>query len=148
MVSNAITKKLQIHACYHKTYLRMYRCQLKTFFIKTIKIWEDIFSSLYIVITKWSYSKSRSRIFWPWKYCHKKATVYMALGHKCKKSYIELVLKRQSVKMQVYGKSQSQMGPTWIFFTDSQFLPIPRELVFIFDKTTYYLCLICNGRDR
>ena len=72
----------------------------------------------------------------------------MALGHKCKKSYIKLVLKRQSVKMQVYGKSQSQMGPRWIFFTDSQFLPIPRELVFIFDKTTYYLCLICNGRDR
>ena len=78
----------------------------------------------------------------------KKATVPMALGHKCRKSYMELVLKRGSVKMQVYGKSQSQMGPGWIFFTDGQFLPIPRELVFIFDKITYYLCLICNGRDR
>ena len=72
----------------------------------------------------------------------------MALGHKCRKSYMELVLKRGSVKMQVYGKSQSQMGPGWIFFTDGQFLPIPRELFFIFDKITYYVCLICNGRDR
>ena len=70
----------------------------------------------------------------------------MALGHKYKKSYRELVLKRESVKMQVHGKSRSQIGPT--FFTDGQFLPIPCELVFIFDKITYYLCLICNGRER
>ena len=72
----------------------------------------------------------------------------MALGHKCKKSYRELVLKRESVKMQVYDKSQSQMRPRWIFFTDTQFLLILRELVFIFGKTTYYLYLICNGRNR
>ena len=72
----------------------------------------------------------------------------MALGHKCKKSYRELVLKRESEKMQVYGKSQPQMGPDGFFFTDSQFLPIPREIGFTFDKTTYCLCLICNGRDR
>ena len=72
----------------------------------------------------------------------------MALGHKYKKSYRELVLKRESVKMQVHGKSRSQIGPWWTFFTDGQFLPIPCELVFIFDKITYYLCLICNGRER
>ena len=35
----------------------------------------------------------------------------MALGHKYKKSYRELVLKRESVKMQVHGKSRSQIGP-------------------------------------
>ena len=45
---------------------------------------------------------------------------------------------------QATGPDRSQMD----FFTDGQFLPIPRELVFIFDKITYYLCLICNGRDR
>ena len=72
----------------------------------------------------------------------------MTLSHKCKKSYRELVLKRENVKMQVYGKSRYQMGPRWTFFTDGQFLPIPCELVFIFDKITYYLCLICNGRER
>ena len=73
----------------------------------------------------------------------------MTLSHKCKKSYRELVLKRENVKMQVYGKSRYQMGPPrWTFFTDGQFLPIPCELVFIFDKITYYLCLICNGRER
>ena len=49
----------------------------------------------------------------------------MALGHKCKKSYRDLVLKRGSVKMQVYGKWYSQKGPTWTFFTDGQFLSIP-----------------------
>ena len=81
-------------------------------------------------------------------YCHKRATVPMSLGHKCKKSYMKLVLKRESAKMQVYDKSQSQMRPRWTFFTDSQFLPILREPVFIFGKTTYYLCLIWNGRDR
>ena len=29
-----------------------------------------------------------------------------------------------------------------------QFFPIQRELLFIFDKITYYLCLICNGRKK
>ena len=51
MVFNKITEKLQTHACYHKTYLQMYRCQLKSFFIKTIKIWKNIFSSLHIIKT-------------------------------------------------------------------------------------------------
>ena len=51
MFLNKIPEKLQIHACYQKTYLRMYRCQLKSFFIKTIEIWKNIFSSLHIVKT-------------------------------------------------------------------------------------------------
>ena len=29
-----------------------------------------------------------------------------------------------------------------------QFFPIQRELLFIFGKITYYLCLICNGRKK
>ena len=48
----------------------------------------------------------------------------------------------------MHGKSQSQMGSRMIFFTDVQFLTIPCELVFNFDKNTYYLCLICYGREK
>ena len=41
--------------------------------------------------------------------------VPVALGYKCKKSYRELVLKRRSMKMHMYGKLRSQMGPRKIF---------------------------------
>ena len=43
MVLNEITEKIQINACYLRTYLRMYRCQLKRFFIKTTKVNESVY---------------------------------------------------------------------------------------------------------
>ena len=95
--------------------IRVYRCQLKSFSIKTIKILKNIFSSLRIVITKRSCLKSISKSLYRWNYCDKKVTVPMALGHKCKTSYRQLVLRRGSVKMQLYGKSRSQMRPRWVF---------------------------------
>ena len=119
MVLNEITEKLKINACYHRTYLRMYRCQLKSFFSETVKIWKNMFSSPCIVIVKRSCSKSRSKSFQRWNYCRKKN--YGSYGYgKCIKSYRELELKRTSVKMQVHGKPRHMdFFYCWSIFTNS-----------------------------
>ena len=148
MISNEITEKLQVHACYHRTYIPLYRCQLKSFFSKQLKFERIFFPACVQQQQTEAVRRVEVKVFKVEIIVTKKVTVPVALGHKCKKSYRELVLKRGSVKMHMFGKLRCQMGPRWIFFTDGQFLPIPRELVFIIDKITYYICLICRGRQR
>ena len=121
MVLNEITEKLQIHACW------------KASLSKQLKFERIFVSSSNIVITKWNCSKSRSNSFYIWKYCHKKVTVPMALVNKCKKSYRELILKRGSVKMQVYGKnhfSNAHVFEDIFFFFARQCHPLTQQIIF------------------
>ena len=58
--------------------------------------------------------------------------VRMALNNKCMKSYRELILKRESVKLQVCGKKPSQTSTfeRLIFFFARQSRPSIKKIIF------------------
>ena len=133
MFLNKITEKLQIHACYHKTYLRMYRCQLKSFFIKTIKIWKDFFSSLHIIKTNELVRRIEVKVLNVESVATKKVTVPMALGHKCKKSYRELILKWKCENAGMWQETLLQNTYVFeriFFFFARQCNPLIKQIIF------------------
>ena len=133
MFLNKITEKLQIHACYHKTYLRMYRCQLKSFFIKTIKIWKDFFSSLHIIKTNELVRRIEVKVLNVESVATKKVTVPMALGHECKKSHRELILKWKCENAGMWQETLLQNTYVFeriFFFFARQCNPLIKQIIF------------------
>ena len=67
----------------------------------------------------------------------------MALGNKCWKSYMELILKRGSVKMHLHGKKRflSNHVLQLMFFFARQCRPLIKQIIFqnncFNDKLTY-----------